>query len=504
MVGYAYDLRVFLRKRSGDVFDIHLTVSGMPENVEAAAARLGLKFVQIELSRGVNRYQPMLTGTIRGSLDDAAAALRAWDRKLRAANIWVRRRKIEAAPWNAGVPADDGVVQAPGRYFEHHVKVLLAPSDLSELSLVAAGCGAHTSRNARRTRDDGMEERFVTLRCFGVGLPTASAHLDRLIAALDAAGLQRLETESEYVMVDDNLGHDADWLPDAQLRAERAADFPRSYLPVARAAGVRQERVFEPALTHFRNAFTAGEPVFDDPELGANWRLRQRLALDLVLTAVANSEYADYLVLRGGMTMRRLCGNEAEEPRDIDLVVTGGASHEVLGGIISAVRRLDDPAMRFADAVSTDEIWTYERAEGRRVVFTWHAAGLPPGTVQVDVVFNEPLPRACERYPITGTAHTIASVGAELALGWKIMWLHSDWYPQIKDLYDAVILAERTTIDPALVAELLQDDHGPNVAFEPAMVLDWTFRDDANAIRWSPVEIDDLKLRLYEALTRSW
>ena len=79
MAGRAYDLLMLLRKRSADVFDVHLTVAGLPENIEAVAARLGLKFVRIELSRGAHRNQPMLTGTVKGDLDVALASALARD-----------------------------------------------------------------------------------------------------------------------------------------------------------------------------------------------------------------------------------------------------------------------------------------------------------------------------------------------------------------------------------------------------------------------------------------
>jgi hypothetical protein len=83
----------------------------------------------------------------------------------------VVRVKIEAAPWNEGVPRSDEDAR-DDLYFEHHVKVQQLTSDLRGLvTLIRAVIGhdAHVSVNARRTRADGFQERFVTQRCHGGG-----------------------------------------------------------------------------------------------------------------------------------------------------------------------------------------------------------------------------------------------------------------------------------------------------------------------------------------------
>lgn len=53
--------------------------------------------------------------------------------------------------------------------FETHLKLLLpADADLGRLSRLVEPHRARLSRNARRTREDGRQERFVTQRCSGV------------------------------------------------------------------------------------------------------------------------------------------------------------------------------------------------------------------------------------------------------------------------------------------------------------------------------------------------
>jgi len=94
-----------------------------------------------------------------------------------------------------------------------------------------------------------------------------------------------------------------------------------------------------------------------------------------------------------------------------------------------------------AGAVAED-IWTYERVPGRRPVLPWTAPGLPGGRVQLDFVFGERLPEEPEPVDVPGGAVLLGATPA-LSLAWKMLWLTLDPYAQGKDLYDAVLLAER-------------------------------------------------------------
>jgi len=156
----------------------------------------------------------MLTGRGRGTLGGQLVVAQRWVDGLRADGLQVVRVKIEAAPWGVGIPGSDAEAgDAPaGRYFEHHVKVLLDTAELGGLTALAEPYGAHVSRNARRTRLDGRHERFITQRCYRVGQPTARRHLAGLRAALDRGGYHVLEVEEEYVVYDDNPAIDAGWI----------------------------------------------------------------------------------------------------------------------------------------------------------------------------------------------------------------------------------------------------------------------------------------------------
>jgi hypothetical protein len=112
---------------------------------------------------------------------------------------------------------------------------------------------------------------------------------------------------------------------------------------------------------------------------------------------------------------------------------------------------------------------------GRRIVFPWRVAGLPSGAVQVDVVFGEELadhPEQCAIPSADGSCTTSWVAGPEQSLAWKLLWLATDSYPQGKDLYDAVLLAEHVEL-PAAVFERTFELAGVGVpAGSPSQFVD--------------------------------
>ena len=200
-------------------FETHVTVScddDSAANLCAWAAGAGVKVTHVVLARGRVRSQPMLTLTGSGTL----AAQRSVASRLAAdvanAGFTVTRVKIEAAPWTRGVPQDDAQAHGlgPGRYFEHHVKLLCsaAPEELPTLAELVMPHSAHLSWNARRVRADGLAERFVTQRCHGVGDATAVAALEHLRAALLADGREIISAEREFVVYDSDASLDDGWI----------------------------------------------------------------------------------------------------------------------------------------------------------------------------------------------------------------------------------------------------------------------------------------------------
>lgn len=200
-------------------FESHVTLRladvRQADELAAWAAGRGVKFTHILLSRGTMPSQPMLTRQGRGTLEGELAAARDLAEAATADGFVVVRVKVEAAPWNRGVPASDveAAGHPPSRHFEHHVKLVLPPAaDLTGLAAVAGRHGAHLSSNARRTRSDGKQERFVTQRCHAVGRDTAGWRLDALLVDLKRLGHEPAEVDREFVVVDSNAAVDDGWL----------------------------------------------------------------------------------------------------------------------------------------------------------------------------------------------------------------------------------------------------------------------------------------------------
>jgi hypothetical protein len=486
-------------------FELHLTGSEWQADELAAFAELHeLKFGNIELHRGDVPSQPMLTIGAQGTLDEVRTVGQSWRQKMLAAELFVVRIKIEAAPWNEGVPRTDDEAD-PELYFEHHVKVLMAGGWHDwhgRVFRAVEGHDAHISRNARRRYDDGSQERFITQRCFGVGRATAQTRLRALLAALDEFDV--LEVEEEYVVDDDALHIDNGWIHgksgrsnDERLRQAPAGErgFPDTYRPLALKPGhdITQRAVFDPALKHFNHAFRGGDPRFGDPEQGARWLGTRRRAMAHILHLIGEeSTWNRNLVLRGSVVMREWFGAAAREPGDLDFVVVprdlafdGPQAEQLIDDLVAHVDIDPGPGLK-AEEYSTEHIWTYERVPGRRLVFPFDVKGLPQGAIQLDFVFNEDLPIEPEPLQIAGT--TLLAANQELSLAWKLQWLVTDSYPQAKDLYDAALLAGRTTVNTGLVMDLLEPEMGERALdFDRKSVLELDHVDWDNAPSELPV-----------------
>lgn len=207
---------------AGD-FEVHVTIhaadaAGLDQFSRWCQQR-GVKCVHIVLSRGESASQPMATwrrgstvlSAIRDEADDFATdAVRS--------GFEVTRVKIEAAPGNENLPQtnQDAETEPAANYFEHHIK-LDRPREASALKLteLCESHGAHLSRNAFRQTAGDREERFVTLRTYGVGAQNSQRQLAALLDDFAAFRETVIETESEYCVYDSNIALDAGWLPAA-------------------------------------------------------------------------------------------------------------------------------------------------------------------------------------------------------------------------------------------------------------------------------------------------
>ncbi|WP_392958147.1 nucleotidyl transferase AbiEii/AbiGii toxin family protein [Streptomyces sp. LN245] len=244
-----------------------------------------------------------------------------------------------------------------------------------------------------------------------------------------------------------------------------AEDLPKT-LQWVPGDDVVQRPVFDPSLKHHQNAYRASDPRFGDPARGETWRAARRRALHLVLDAIAASQWVDALVLRGSVLMSVWFPDAAREPGDLDFVVVpdtwridDGRTDHMLRGIAAAAQTLADAregeVKISAQGAVVEDIWTYDRVPGCRMVLPWVSPGLPGGHVQLDFVFNEHLPQTPEPTELPGGT-LVQAATPELSLAWKLMWLVNDMHAQGKDLYDAVLLAERHPLRYKLLHEVFR------------------------------------------------
>ena len=292
-----------------------------------------------------------------------------------------------------------------------------------------------------------------------------------------------------------------------------SSDYPPTYQPLSPGQGLRQRAAFDPALKQYPNAYRPGEPEFLGADIGNRWMTARQSVMNHILTAIAATTWSEHLILRGSITMPAWVGNAARKPGDLDFVVT---PHSITSDSPDAAALLHDikTALRTTpgaglqpDRITEAAIWTYERADGRRLVIPFSAPGSLDGHVQVDIVFGERLPLPPEILVLPGLHEPLLAASAPLSLAWKLLWLATDTYPQGKDLYDAVLLAEHTTVDLAIVRDLIRPELGAEAdTFTAESVLAWNvdwinFTDEYPGITGTP---DQWTRRLALALDRAW
>ncbi|PWK48772.1 nucleotidyltransferase AbiEii toxin of type IV toxin-antitoxin system [Actinoplanes xinjiangensis] len=431
------------------------------------AGRHGLEFRHVRLDRGRHRSQPMLV------VPGGAAVVREWTGMIeRSERSWMRPvRTRTLAPADEARPAE--------RDFEHHIELRSEPDRVATVIALADLLDVSGAGLCRDPRP------IVVQRCADTDADAATASLATLSVGLRELGLEFVSIRRWCVRHDSNPGWDAGWLtPERVLHHQRRTvgglvrqGMPATFRPVPGGRDVEQLLAFDPALKQFDNAYRPGEPVFADPEVGRRWRSARERAMNDLLTVLGDSRWAEHLVLRGSALMRAWVGDDARRPGDLDFVVTpvsvtsdSQEARELLDGVKQAAFRA---GLRPGEA-SESAIWTYERADGRRLVIPFSAPGVPDGSVQIDVVFGEDLPIEPEPVALAGVKPLVLGATAELSLAWKLLWLATDRYPQGKDLYDAVLLAEHTTVDVELVRELLLPELGDEaLEFSAVTPLSW-------------------------------
>jgi hypothetical protein len=201
------------------LFEAHVTVRAHDaqahEHFAALCAQHRIKPVLIQLPTGAVQSQPMTCSIHRGTVQQALSEAHQLARLLEAAKFPVLRVKLEAAPFNADVPQTDAQAQALSStfYFEHHLKLLLPEGHVpEELVSICAEHHAHLSSNARKLRDDGKQERFVTVRRYATCWPIADTAAKSLSAVLSKAGIEVDKMVGEYCVYDSDVRVDSGWI----------------------------------------------------------------------------------------------------------------------------------------------------------------------------------------------------------------------------------------------------------------------------------------------------
>ncbi|MGK5559090.1 nucleotidyl transferase AbiEii/AbiGii toxin family protein [Actinomadura kijaniata] len=224
------------------------------------------------------------------------------------------------------------------------------------------------------------------------------------------------------------------------------------------------------------------------------------MAVDHVLAVLAGSRWSRELVLRGSLPLTAWLGQAARQPGDLDWLAParsgphdGHRAQALMDGLVGALRLgARGPGGLRLDARQVRRTTTggYDLPEplGQRLLVPWQA-GEHAGRVQIDVAFGPPP----ERPPVTvevpradGGATRVRAAPPELELAWKLAWLYHDqgWSQQGrargKDLYDAVLLAERLRADGrvlpgGLLRAVLRTRVGPRYGrlSDPEAVLEW-------------------------------
>jgi hypothetical protein len=198
-----------------DVYELHVTVS---QSVDLEAFKrfcytAGIKALVIDLGANMP-VQPMTCSRITGSFSIAMLESKRLRDVLKQAGFEVTRVKLEAAPWNAGVPENDAQAKhsPSGNYFEHHTKLkLLKNANLRLLEALCATNQAHLSQNTFKVFADGTQERLITQRHYGLGFSSASLRFNAFLEVLKSYGFNVQKTVSEYCVFDSNLELDAGW-----------------------------------------------------------------------------------------------------------------------------------------------------------------------------------------------------------------------------------------------------------------------------------------------------
>ncbi|MGB3636287.1 MAG: hypothetical protein WBA39_01650 [Rivularia sp. (in: cyanobacteria)] len=199
-------------------FEAHITVKveklALREKFKLICQNINVKCVFIELPEGVTRSQPMTASYHHGTFSDVLQQINQIAQNIVNADFEITRIKIEAMVSNQDIPISDIEAQRLPKtnYFEFHVKAIL--SAWENLEMLRKNClqhDAYLSANAFKIVDE-KQERFITMRVYGMGYKSAQQHFDNLLKLLKSKGFKLSQQQREYTVYDSNLNLDAGWI----------------------------------------------------------------------------------------------------------------------------------------------------------------------------------------------------------------------------------------------------------------------------------------------------
>ena len=200
-------------------FEAHITIkavnSELKQNFSLLCQKLNVKSVFIELPKGVTRCQMMTASYHHGAFKDVLQQINQIAEQIVNADFEVTRIKIEAMVSNQDIPISDIKAQklSKSNYFEFHVKAILSASEnLEALKKYCLQHNAHLSKNTFKKLIDGKQERFITMRIYGLGYKSAQTRFDNLILYLKSKGFKLSQQQREYTVYDTNLNLDNGWI----------------------------------------------------------------------------------------------------------------------------------------------------------------------------------------------------------------------------------------------------------------------------------------------------
>ncbi len=215
-------------------FEAHITLNLSHHNTETPqkitdfqeiCENLGVKPIYIELERGDTPTQVMTSSLHEGNFEKIKKEVENIAQMLQNNFFQISRMKIEAHPDNMGVPLQNTEIlpTQTQNYFECHFKILLNKifeeknektfeKIFEKLKTICENNKAHLSKNAFKYQENGIEERFVTKRVYGLGKKEAYQSFEELENILIKNDFKIAKKIVEYCVFDDNELVDNNWL----------------------------------------------------------------------------------------------------------------------------------------------------------------------------------------------------------------------------------------------------------------------------------------------------